>query len=195
MNRIKAAFILFTLAATVFLFPLKTEAALHPYFNVQEFYDSYNFWVEQSRRRSDAFPMPLIESLTSSEEEPWEFYGDFDDTFPNTKIFITTNRSGKMISLHISKEIEGYTQINGRTYPKDIFKLNQLMGMIIFSLEYPTGTKQDRQRVADVVSDASCNYDADTKYYLYNPMTQTTYELFYRISSKGYIVFFLQNYD
>lgn len=191
----KAAFIFITLLWIFCLFPLKTEASLHPYFYVQEFYDNYNFWIEQSYQRdNNAHKMPFIESLTSSEEEPWEFYGDFDDTFPNAKIFISTNRLRKITSIHIVKEIEEFTQINGKTFPQDIFKLSKVAGAILFGLEYPTGTNEDRQRVADVIAEAAYNYDNDNTYLLYNPMRKISYKVFFRTNGEK-IIFFMQNYD
>ena len=180
MNRKKAAVIFITLFSIICLLPLKTEAALHPYFNAQDFYDSYNFWIENGNQRSSDFQTPLLESLTAINESDREFVGYFDDTFPNAKIFIGLNKYGKIASIHVIKEIDGFTQLHGKTFPTDISAFNNVAAYILMVLEYPTNTNSYRQKLGDVIAEMAYNYDNKKQYTLYNPVTEVSYLLYYK---------------
>ncbi len=183
MNRIKASYILLTLFVIACLFPLKTEAALHISMDPQTFRDSYNFWVEEHNQRKIGEPIPLIEELTLTEYKGGSGYeGFFDDNLPDGRIFIAVDNYGRMESIWIAKHIDGYKQHKGRNIPEDLFTFNEIAAYMLSTLEYPTNTKAYRQKLADTITDMFYNYDKRKKFSLYNPVTEVTYLLYYRVN-------------
>lgn len=182
------------------LFPLKTEAALHLSMDPQTFCDSYNFWVEQLNKKNVGETLPLLEELTPTNENHDGYKAYFDDTLPDGRIFIAVDEYGRMKSIFVATHIDGYTQLNGKNVPKEIFTFNKIAAYMLTTLEYPTNTKAYRQKMADVIAEMVYNYDNSKKFLLYNPVTEVTYLLYYQVNkankdSNGALCLYIRESD
>lgn len=77
---------------------------------------------------------------------------------------------------------DGYKQHKGKNVPEDLFTFNKIAVYMMSALGYPTNTKSYRQKLGDTIIDMFDNYDKHKKFFLYNPVTEVTYVLYYNVS-------------
>lgn len=161
----------------------RTEASLHPWYNPQNFHDQYNLQVEAYNRKSLNSKVPKITTLKRNDDNPQLYSSYFDGILPGGQLSVITGSNGKLESIMIMKEIDGYIQIKDKTVPKEIFKCTEIGVLILAVLGYPMNDNVSKQRVTDAIVKIVCNYDHDDNIeYLYNPSLGITYALAYKVS-------------
>lgn len=182
MNRIKVMVFLLIVFATVCLFPLKSGATLHPTLDVQTFFRNYNFDAMLFNEVHNEETIPVMETLNPANPYGTFYIAEFDDNLPGGVMLISADKYEKLLAFSLKKDIDEYTEINGKTVPTDLFIFNKVAAQILITLDYPMDTHSSRQKVADTIADMFYNYDNKKKFSLYNPVTKRTYLLYYAVS-------------
>lgn len=182
MNRIKVMVFLLTVFATVCLFPLKSEATLHPTLDVQTFFRNYNFDAMVFNELHKEETIPLMEALNPANPYRTFYIAEFDDNLPGGVMLISADKYERLLAFSLKKDIDEYTEFNGKTVPADLFIFNKVAAHILTTLDYPMDTQSSRQKMADTIVDMFYNYDNKEKFSLYNPVTRRTYILYYAVT-------------
>ena len=182
MNRIKVAFILLTFFTTICLFPLKSEANLHPTLDAQEFFRNYNFDAMLFNEVNKNEKKPLMETLNPANQSRTFYIAEFDDNLPGGVMLISADKFGRLLAISLKKDIDGYIDFKGKSIPEDLLKFNTVAAHILTTLDYPINTQSSRQKMADTIVDMFYNFDNKKKFSLYNPVTERTYLLYYAVS-------------
>lgn len=185
MNKIRAIIFLLTFLTITCLFSLRTEAALHPWYSPQNFHDRYNLVVEAyNRKKSNHSLAPKAAMLRRSDDEHNLFTSYFEGVLPGGQLSIITSADGKIQSVMVSKEIDGYRNVQGKKYPIEILKFAEVGMLILGALECPLKDPSSHPTVQEVFTKLVWNYDAEDIEYLYNPSLGITYALAFK-ESKG----------
>lgn len=115
--------------------PVKAEAALHPWFGVDEFRSAYNSLVIEFNAAHPDYRIPKLLYFSQRKKNLYTAY--FDVPYPQCLMAIETQPNGRIKSIVLSKRIKGFTVVAGRRIPKEYVEFSDLGVLILTAIGYP----------------------------------------------------------
>lgn len=177
MNKIKSILLCISLCLIFLLKSALTEAALHPYYTPKDFHTHYNINAALLNSSPKIQENPLLRAPTLSalkRRTDNHFTAYFNEILPGGEIWIKALPNGKIDTILVAKEIDGFVNYHGKRVPKEILNYCVVEMVILTTLGYPTD-KHSIDKGNETFLNLLNSYPTETVEYLYNPALNITY--------------------
>lgn len=115
---------------------VKAEAALHPWFGVDDFRDAYNSAVVKFNTSYPDYRLPKLRSFSKYREGDY-YVARFEAPYSKALMAIKTQPNGRIKSIIVSKRIQGFTVRAGKRIPQEYVEFYQLGILLLTVLGFP----------------------------------------------------------